>query len=60
MKLIFTVMIWLLHSRIPLSEVPSKKLSELYNGLVTTITSGGILSNFFDQRVSDTDVGSHT
>lgn len=29
---------------------PSKKLSELYNGLATTITSGGDLSNFFDKR----------
>ena len=29
---------------------PSKKLSELLNGLATTITSGGDLSNFFDER----------
>jgi len=29
---------------------PSKKLSELYNGLATTITSGGDLSNFFSKR----------
>ena len=29
---------------------PSRKLSELYNGLATTITSGGDLSDFFDQR----------
>lgn len=29
---------------------PSKKLSELYNGLATTITSGGELSDFFDKR----------
>ncbi len=29
---------------------PSKKLAELYNGLATTITSGGELSNFFDKR----------
>ena len=29
---------------------PSKKLSELLNGLATTITSGGDLTNFFDER----------
>jgi len=29
---------------------PSKKLSELLNGLATTITSGGDLSEFFDKR----------
>jgi flagellar protein FlaJ len=29
---------------------PSKKLAELYNGLVTTITSGGNLPAFFDKR----------
>ena len=32
------------------SRSPSRKLSELYGGLVTTITSGGVLSDFFDQR----------
>lgn len=31
---------------------PSKKLSELYNGFATTITSGGDLSEFFDKRSS--------
>jgi len=29
---------------------PSKKLSELFNGLATTITSGGNLSVFFEKR----------
>ncbi len=29
---------------------PSKRLSELLNGLATTITSGGDLSEFFDER----------
>ena len=29
---------------------PSKKLSELFNGLATTITSGGNLPEFFDKR----------
>ncbi|MBS3085050.1 type II secretion system F family protein [Candidatus Pacearchaeota archaeon] len=29
---------------------PSKELSELLNGLATTITSGGDLSEFFDER----------
>jgi hypothetical protein len=29
---------------------PSKKLSELYNGLATTINSGGDLPDFFDKR----------
>ncbi len=29
---------------------PSEKLSELYNGLATTITSGGDLSSFFEKR----------
>jgi len=29
---------------------PSKKLSELFNGLSTTITSGGNLPEFFDKR----------
>src|SRR3989304_1360662 len=29
---------------------PSRKLAELYNGLATTITSGGDLPNFFDKR----------
>ncbi len=29
---------------------PSKKLAELLSGLATTITSGGDLSNFFDER----------
>ena len=32
------------------SNSPSKKLSELFNGLATTITSGGDLSEFFDKR----------
>ncbi len=29
---------------------PSKKLAELFNGLATTINSGGNLSDFFDKR----------
>ncbi|MGA2130177.1 MAG: type II secretion system F family protein [Candidatus Pacearchaeota archaeon] len=29
---------------------PSRKLSDLYNGLATTITSGGDLPEFFDKR----------
>jgi hypothetical protein len=29
---------------------PSKKLSELFNGLATTINSGGYLPDFFDKR----------
>src|SRR3989304_6451954 len=29
---------------------PSRKLAELYNGLATTITSGGDLPEFFDKR----------
>jgi len=29
---------------------PSKKLAELYNGIATTITSGGDLSEFFEKR----------
>ena len=29
---------------------PSKKLAELFDGLATTITSGGDLSDFFDKR----------
>ena len=29
---------------------PSRKLAELYNGLATTITSGGDLPDFFDKR----------
>ena len=29
---------------------PSRKLSELYGGMATTITSGGDLANFFDKR----------
>lgn len=29
---------------------PSRKLGELYNGLATTITSGGDLPDFFDKR----------
>ena len=29
---------------------PSRKLAELYNGLATTITSGGNLPEFFDKR----------
>jgi Flp pilus assembly protein TadB len=32
------------------SNSPSKKLSELLNGLATTITSGGDLREFFDKR----------
>ena len=31
---------------------PSKKLSELFNGLATTITSGGGLPDFFDKRAA--------
>ncbi len=31
---------------------PSQKLAELFNGLATTITSGGNLSEFFDKRAS--------
>ncbi|MEM3092003.1 MAG: type II secretion system F family protein [Candidatus Pacearchaeota archaeon] len=29
---------------------PSRKLSELYNGLITTITSGGNIPDFFEKR----------
>ncbi len=29
---------------------PSKKLTDLLNGLATTITSGGVLNEFFDKR----------
>jgi len=32
------------------SNSPSKKLSELYNGLATTINSGGDLPEFFEKR----------
>ena len=32
------------------SNSPSKKLSELFNGLATTINSGGDLPEFFDKR----------
>jgi hypothetical protein len=32
------------------SNNPSAKLAELFNGLATTITSGGNLSDFFDKR----------
>ncbi len=32
------------------SNSPSKKLSELYNGLATTINSGGDLPDFFEKR----------
>lgn len=32
---------------------PSKKLAELFNGLATTITSGGNLSNFFAKRAEN-------
>ena len=32
------------------SNSPSKKLSELFNGLATTITSGGNLQEFFGKR----------
>ncbi len=32
------------------SECPSKKLSDLYNGLATNITSGGNLAEFFEKR----------
>jgi archaeal flagellar protein FlaJ len=38
--------------RITSFNCPSKKLSELYNGLATTITSGGDLAEFFDKRSS--------
>tara|TARA_Y100000310_G_C20641280_1_gene794073 strand:- start:228 stop:1502 length:1275 start_codon:yes stop_codon:yes gene_type:complete len=31
---------------------PSRKLSDLFNGLATTITSGGDLPEFFDKRAS--------
>lgn len=31
-------------------NTPSKKLSELFSGLATTINSGGDLPNFFDER----------
>jgi len=31
-------------------NTPSRKLSELYNGLATTINSGGYLPEFFDKR----------
>ena len=31
-------------------NTPSKKLSELFNGLATTINSGGYLPEFFDKR----------
>lgn len=33
-------------------KCPSKKLSDLFNGIATTVTSGGSLSNFFDKRAS--------
>lgn len=36
--------------RISSENCPSKKLAELYNGLATTITSGGDLANFFEKR----------
>ncbi|MFQ5531362.1 MAG: type II secretion system F family protein, partial [Candidatus Nanoarchaeia archaeon] len=32
------------------SNSPSKKLAELFNGLATTITSGGDLTEYFDKR----------
>jgi flagellar protein FlaJ len=32
------------------SNSPSQKLAELFNGLATTITSGGDLFDFFDKR----------
>jgi Flp pilus assembly protein TadB len=32
------------------SNTPSQKLAELFNGLATTITSGGDLYDFFDKR----------
>ena len=36
--------------RISSENCPSKKLSELYNGLATTINSGGDLPEFFEKR----------
>lgn len=36
--------------RLGASKSPSKKLSELFNGLATTISSGGELPQFFDER----------
>lgn len=33
-------------------KCPSKKLSDLFNGIATTVTSGGNLSDFFDKRAS--------
>ncbi|MCH8945481.1 MAG: type II secretion system F family protein [Nanoarchaeota archaeon] len=36
--------------RLGASNSPSKKLSELLNGLATTISSGGELPKFFDER----------
>jgi flagellar protein FlaJ len=36
--------------KIMASRSPSKKLSELFNGLATTLTSGGNLRAFFDKR----------
>ena len=36
--------------RLGASKSPSKKLSELLNGLATTISSGGELPKFFDER----------
>jgi flagellar protein FlaJ len=33
-------------------KCPSKKLSDLFNGIATTVTSGGNLSDFFDKRAN--------
>ncbi len=33
-------------------KCPSKKLSDLFNGIATTVTSGGDLSDFFDKRAN--------
>lgn len=33
-------------------KCPSRKLADLFNGIATTITSGGDLSNFFDKRAN--------
>ena len=32
------------------SVSPSKKLADMFNGIATTINTGGSLANFFDQR----------
>ena len=33
-------------------KCPSKKLADLFNGIATTVTSGGDLSDFFDKRAN--------